>query len=76
MGSLRDRAEKRAKLGGADRTRIGQCMAEHPDQADEIRDLLLGEPLLGHQVVADTLNEVFDLGVNGGDVGYWRRRYG
>lgn len=49
-------------------------MADHPEDADEILDLLTGEPKIGHQTVADTLNEVYDLGINGGDVTYWRRK--
>lgn len=71
MKSLRDLAESDGRL---DSTKIGRLLDKHPDRADEIRDLLLGEPWIPHATVARTLCSAFpdDEPIRQTDVSYWR----
>lgn len=57
--SLRAQAEA-LKSAPVDRSRIGALIAGLDDeQAAAVRDLVLGEPVLGHSAVAVVLNENF-----------------
>lgn len=73
--ALRDKALEVKSSRAVDRSKIGAVIEAHPDRADEIRDLLLGEPYIEHTVVADTLTAEFDpeVPIRHTDVTYWRR---
>lgn len=68
--SLRELAGRES--GRASKTVIGTLLAEHPDRAEEINDLLTGEPRLGARAVAKVLSETFDVHVSLGMVQRWR----
>lgn len=72
--SLRDRA---VELQAAeDRSVIGQLVATlTPEQTDDVTDLLFGEPRIQHTVVAEVLNETFNVQVSDKQVQEYRRKH-
>lgn len=70
--TLRESAERRAAERAP--TIIDRLIADHPTSAEEIRDLLLGEPLLGSRIVAETLRDEFGIEIAMGAVQRWRQR--
>lgn len=72
MATLRERAS--AHEPEQPRSAIDRLLVTHPDRADEILDLLVGEPRLGARIVAETLSEEFDEQVGITGVQRWRQK--
>lgn len=53
---------------------IDRLLLDQPDRADEILDLLNGQPYLSNQVVAKVLTAEFGVKVGGEAVRRWRTR--
>lgn len=73
--SLRTKAVEIEAERKRDKSKIGALIEAHPKDADDIRDLLLGEPRIPHSIAARTLTDVFnaDPPITDSDVTYWRK---
>ena len=79
--SLRDKAVELNRR--EDTTNIGRLLARldadgRDEDAAEVRDLLVGEPLIGHTIAARVLNaefaDILDRPVTDKQVGEWRAK--
>lgn len=79
--SLRERAARHVKATGT-RPALDVLIdgIEDEDEKADVLDLLRGEPLLPHSVVARTLNDAyharFDRPINGERIRHWRVTHG
>lgn len=53
---------------------LDRLMADHNSRADEIRDLLIGEPILPASAVAKAISAEFDVVVGTSSVQRWRSK--
>lgn len=51
---------------------IDRLILDHPDRADEIRDLVIGEPLLSANVVARVIKREFGVEIGRSAISRWR----
>lgn len=53
---------------------IDQVIADHPERADEIMDLILGEPRLSSRIVGKVLGQEFGIEIGQSGVQRWRSK--